>query len=321
MLPSPVSLRAALIAVAALALPAAAPAEPARHELSHGAMGTLFRVIIYGPEREATEAAHAAFHRIDALEAALSDYRAASELRRLEREAASAPFAPGSDLLAVLEEAQRIARGTDGAFDPTVGALTRLWRWAARRGIEPPAARLAEARATVGYGALRIDPSSRTVTIDRPGVRLDLGGIAKGYAVDAAYAVLERRGFPAALVDGGGDLRIGHAPPGSDGWRVALPRAGADGIEWQTTTLADVSVATSGGTYRTVGTAAERRSHVLDPRTGRGVPAGRISTVMAATAMRADALASALDVLGQAGLETVRTLGASDARIIESGGP
>ena len=283
-------------------------------------MGTRFRLVVHGPGETARAAAEAAFARIDELEAALSDYRIDSELRRLERAAAGGEVAVGADLLAVLEEAARVSDGTDGAFDVTVGTLTRLWRWAARRGLEPPSDRLAEARAPVGWRALRVDPERRTVTLDRPDVRLDLGGIAKGDAIDAAYEVLAAHGFGSVLVDGGGDLRLGRPPPGEAGWRIAVPLEGPDGIRWGTRTLADVAVATSGGTYRATGTAGDRRSHILDPRTGRGIPAARMATVLAGTAVRADALASALAVLGPGGIETVRAIGAREARLIETGG-
>lgn len=297
----------------------ATAAEGERHEFEHAAMGTRFRIVVHGPGESARRAAEAAFARVDAIEAALSDYRADSELRRLERAAASGPVAVGPDLLAVLTEAMSLSAATDGAFDPTVGALTRLWRWAARRGIDPPADRLAEARETVGYAAIRIDTDRGTVALTRPGVRLDLGGIAKGWAIDAAFGILEARGLSAVLVDGGGDLRLGRAPPGTDGWRIAVPHDGPDGAGWRTATLAEVAVATSGGTFRAAGVPTDRRSHILDPRTGRGVPAARTATVLAETAMRADGLASALAVLGPEGLQTVRALGARDARLIEPG--
>lgn len=297
----------------------ASVAQGERHEFEHAAMGTSFRIVVHGPGEPAGRAAEAAFARIDAIEAALSDYRAESELRRLERAAASEPVSVGPDLLAVLTEATSLSAATGGAFDPTVGALTRLWRWAARRGIDPPADRLVEARETVGYGAIRVDGDRGTVALARPGVRLDLGGIAKGYAVDAAFEILEARGLSAVLVDGGGDLRLGRPPPGTDGWRIAVPHDGPDGAGWRTVTLAEVAVATSGGTFRAAGVPTDRRSHILDPRTGRGVPAARTATVLAGTAMRADGLASALAVLGPEGLQTVRALGARDARLIERG--
>ncbi len=219
------------------------------------------------------------------------------------------------------------SRETDGAFDVTVGALTRLWRWAARRGVEPPREQIEAARATVGFSALHLDEEAGTVMIDRPGLKLDLGGIAKGYAVDAAFEILIARGFGASLVDGGGDLRVGRAPPGTDGWRVALPTTSAEPgrgsgrARWTTAVLTHVAVATSGATFRSLESEGASRSHVLDPRSGFGVGIDRIVTVMASTASRADALASALSVLGEEGAPLVRELGALQTIVIDSQSP
>lgn len=290
-----------------------------RLEFEHEAMGTLFRIVAVAADGPAAvRAAKRAFARIDEIDAGLSDFRFDSELRRLERAPIGRPVKVSGDLWEVLSEAQLIAGATDGAFDVTVGALTRLWRWAARRRIDPPADRLAAARDAVGYRSLELDARARSVTILRPGVRLDLGGIAKGYAVDEAFAALREAGFRSILVDGGGDLRLGAPPPGSHGWRVALPAThGADESPsaWTTVSLSNVAVATSGARYRSTG--SEGRSHVLDPDLGTGVRGDRVVTVMAATASRADALASALSVLGAAGIEAARDLGAVEASVFE----
>jgi thiamine biosynthesis lipoprotein len=291
-----------------------------RLEFEHEAMGTLFRIVIVDhDEGRARAAAERAFRRVDELDERLSDYRFESDLRRLERWPTGTEVPVSDDLWAVLAEAQLIATATEGAFDVTVGALTRLWRWAARRQTEPSADRLLAARETVGYRALELDATTRSVTIRRSGLRLDLGGIAKGYAVDEAFETLRTAGLRAVLVDGGGDLRLGAPPPGSRGWKVAVPTRRTSSRNepvWRSVLLYDVSVATSGATYRSSG--PDGRSHVLNPGSGVGVRGDRTVSVMSATASRADALASALSVLGQEGIALARDLGAIEAVVIDA---
>jgi thiamine biosynthesis lipoprotein len=291
-----------------------------RLEFEHEAMGTRFRLVVVDhDEARARAAAERAFRRVDQLDESLSDNRFESDHRKLERSPIGMQVAVPDDLWEVLAEAQLIATATDGAFDVTVGALTRLWRWAARRQTEPSAERLLAARQTVGYRALELDETTRSVTIRRSGLRLDLGGIAKGYAVDEAFETLRAAGLRSILVDGGGDLRLGAPPPGSRGWRVAVPTHGTgpgDALSWRSVLLSDISIATSGATYRSTG--PDGRSHVLNPRSGVGIRGDRIVTVMSKSASRADALASALSVLGPGGISVARDLGAIEAVVVDA---
>jgi len=321
----PIALAASLVSLGPTAGGESSAAAPQAEgfEFEHPAMGTLFRIVLMGTDAEAARiAAFAAFERVDALDAALSDYRSDSELRRLERTPVGEPVRVSDDLWDVLEEAKLVASATDWAFDVTVGALTRLWRWAERRQIEPAGDRLEAARATVGRDGFELDPEARSVVICREGVQFDLGGIAKGYAVDEAFESLEAAGFASALVDGGGDLRVGKAPPGTNGWAISVPAKDqrrrdpmARVPRWTRIMVTEVAIATSGATYRSIG--EDGRSHVLDPRTGLGVRGDRVVTVLASTASRADALASALTVLGSDGVEAARRLGALDATVID----
>ena len=264
-------------------------------------MGTTFNLVLYAPDSAlARRAADAAFARIDTLNQRLSDYLSDSELSRLSATAGQGRAVPVSDdLWTVLKAAQHLAEQTDGAFDVTVGPLTRLWRWAMRRERLPPEDRLDEARQAVGYRHLALDSAARAVCLKKPGMRLDLGGIAKGFAVDEALGVLQAHGLTRVLVDGGGDLRLGDPPPGTPGWRVEVSGVTTDGKTVQEARfLARKAVATSGATYRFVEVDGVRYSHLLDPRTGMGLTVERLVTVVAPTGMQADALASALSVLG-----------------------
>ncbi len=263
-------------------------------------MGTTVRVVLYAPtEHDAERAAAAAFARIAALDATLSDYRADSEIGRLTRDAVGRPVAVSRDLFRVLDAAQRLAARTGGAFDITVGPLSQLWR-RARRQIElPSSADLSAARALSRYTLLTLDPKAQTASVARAGMRLDAGGIAKGFAADEALAVLRGLGLNQALVAMGGDIAIGDPPPGSSGWQVALAGLGAaDTAPGSPILVHDVGVSTSGDAEQWVEIAGQRYSHIVNPKTGLGLIGHRSVTVVAGDAMTSDMLATAVSVLG-----------------------
>ena len=271
-----------------------------RFAYSEPHMGTAFNIVLYAPDSaRAHHAATAAFARVDSLNGRLSDYLSQSELSRLSRTAGSGRWAPVSDdLWTVLHYGQRVAEETHGAFDMTVGPLSRLWRWAMRRGAPPPTAQLEEPRVAVGFEHVHLDAARRSARLDLPGMRLDLGGIAKGYAADEALKVLLAHGYARALVDAGGDIAVGEAPPGLEGWMVNRPAVGPRGsLVYEEAPLSHRGVATSGATYRFVEHGGVTYSHIVDPRSGLGVTGERLVTVLAPTAMRADALASAFSVM------------------------
>ena len=264
-------------------------------------MGGEFRLKLYaGDEASANRSAAAVGRRIKTLSAALSDYHPDSELNRLcDRYRVGVPEPVGEDLFRVLIAAREVGERSGGAFDVTVAPLVKLWRIARRRRELPTADELAAARDRVGYDRYVLDPRARTVTFTAPGVRLDLGGIAKGYAADVALGVLHDRGIAAALIDAGGDLRLGDPPPGRDGWTVGLASLAApDAPPTRFVTLSNCAVATSGDAYRAVEIGGVRYSHIVDPRTGLGLTERSSVTVVARTGIEADALASALSVLG-----------------------
>ena len=167
-----------------------------RFEAVEPHMGTLFRITVYaGDAATARKGFDAAFRRVHELDEALSDYNPRSELMRVCRQAHAAPVKVSEDLFHVLEEAQRIAAASDGAFDVTLGPVIRLWRTARREGRMPPAEQLDAAMRLTGYRYLKLDAAARTVALAMPGMQLDLGGIAKGYAADQALRVLRGAGI------------------------------------------------------------------------------------------------------------------------------
>ena len=252
-------------------------------------MGVEVRIVLYAAGGEtAQRAARAAFERIALLEDVMSDYRSESEVRRLERQE-GAWVRVSDELFAVLGRAVEVAEATDGAFDPTVGPLVALWRTARRSGQLPSSRTLDSARSLVGWRHIALDSMGQRVRLMRARMRLDLGGIAKGFILQQAVAVLHARGIRSALVEAGGDIALGDGPPARHGWGIAV----AD----TTLVLANTSVATSGPQMQFVEIGGVRYSHIVDPRTGLGITSSRQATVIAADGALADALATALTVL------------------------
>jgi thiamine biosynthesis lipoprotein len=269
-------------------------------------MGVPWTITVHAETAAAGRAAIAAgFAEVARLEGILSDYDPQSELSRLSAAAPTAAPKPVSDdLWRVLERAIEIRDATEGAFDPTVGPLTSLWRQARRSGRLPLPGKLAAAREAVGPQTLRLVPDDRGVVLARPGMRLDLGGIGMGYAVDRAVEVLNRHGITAAMVDASGDIAVTAAPPGTSGWKIAVaplqpPGNGTTpGDTGEYLLLTHAAVTTSGDAFQAVEIDGRRYSHIVDPRTGVGVAGPAAVTVMAADCTTADALATAASVLG-----------------------
>jgi len=289
------------LALAALTSPPnKGEASPGRFEYSQVQMGVPFKLVLYAhDERIANRAAKAAFARIKQLNGILSDYDEKSELSKLSSTAGSGKsMAISDDLRFVLRRSQRLSKQSAGAFDVTVGPLVRLWRRARRRKRMPALQRLAEASKAVGYRFLQLDLPGRTARLLQPGMRLDLGGIAKGYAADQALAVLQKMGVRRALVDGGGDIALGDPPPGKDGWRIGVAPLNAKAKPSRYLTLRNRAVATSGDAWQFVELNGKRYSHIVNPATGLGLTDRSSVTIVAPDCITADSLASAVSVLG-----------------------
>lgn len=253
-----------------------------RYEAAETHMGTLFRLVVYasGPA-EARDAFVAAFARAAEIDARLSDYKPDSELNRLCR---SGRAVVSEDLFGVLETALAVSRASGGAFDVTVAPAARLWR-----GRIPEESEIRAARRLTGWRRIRLDPAAREVSLGKRGMQLDFGGIAKGYAADEMLAVLRGKGFASAMAAAGGDIVVGGAPPGRAGWTIGLPEG--------TVTVANSAVSTSGDLEQFVMDQQGRRhSHIVDPRTGRGLTNRALVSVEAPRGILADAWATALCV-------------------------
>jgi thiamine biosynthesis lipoprotein len=297
------------------------PTSDVRFEFAQPHMGTVVRIMLYArDEPEAARASAAAFDRIARLDAALSDYRDDSELTALSRRSGTGPVAVSDGLFRVLEAAQAIAKASDGAFDVTVGPMSVLWRQARRRQQLPDADRLAAARARAGYAKLALDAAARTATLQEPGMQLDLGGIAKGFAADEAMRVLQSNGIARALIAAGGDVVASGAPPGERGWTVAIGTiAGTAALP--PLALSRGAVSTSGDAEQFLEVDGTRYSHIFDPRTGAALTGRRSVTVRARDGTTSDALATAVSVMGAAaGLALVERTPGSAALVVEETG-
>ena len=292
--------RAALVALALVAGEKRVPAAAACHEDSRVVMGTTATVRACGADEPALRAAvAAALDEIDRVDRLMSHYRPESPLSRLNRSAASGPVVVEPELFDFLELCLRWSRDSDGAFDVTIGPLMKAWGFFRDEGRLPDARALESARAVVGYRRLTLDRARHSVSFDRPGVEIDLGGIGKGYAVDRAVAVLRGLGIVAALVNLGGSSVYGvGAPPGAAAWEIGIEDPTDPARQAVTLALRDRALSVSGATARAFVKDGVVYSHVMDPRTGRPVSGVLSVAVLSASATDGDALDNVLFVQG-----------------------
>jgi thiamine biosynthesis lipoprotein len=274
--------------------------EPQRFRFQQTHMGMPVELTLYAADEQAANAAvQAAFARFAELDSILSDYKPDSELSRLSATAGSGAVVKLSDdLWFVLSRSQQLARDAGGAFDVTVGPLTKMWRSARRAKEFPPSRRLVAGIEATGYANLVLDDATHTANLLKPGMRLDAGGIAAGYAVDEALKVLRERGCPQALVDASGDIAVGDPPPGKQGWRLGIMPEGGSGPPTRWLILSNAAVTTSGDAYQYVEIQGKRYSHIVDPRTGLGLTTRMSATVIAPDCITADSVATAVCVMG-----------------------
>lgn len=295
-----------------------------RFEFTRDEMGMPFKIVLFAKTQvEGETAATAAFDRIRQLNGIFSDYDADSELSLLSRTSGSGKPVPVSpDLWRVLEFSLLQSERTGGAFDVTVGPVVNLWRKARRDKTLPDEARLAEARQRVGYDKIHLNSKAKTVQLEVPEMRLDFGGIAKGYALGEALKTLESLKITRALVSAGGDMVAGDAPPRRRGWRVELPPLDAPNAPASRFVLIqNCALATSGDLYQRLEIDGKRYSHIVNPQTGIGLTDHSLVVVIAPTGMLADTLSTALSVLGpQKGLDLIERLPATETRIVRQPG-
>jgi FAD:protein FMN transferase len=270
-------------------------------------MGTSFQVRVVTPDVSGGCAAiEAAFAEVAREEALFSEYRPSSEISAVNRAAGEAPVQVDTEVFGLLQRSLWASRVTGGAFDMTFAGCGGLWSVREKR--VPDAESVAACMPRVGYQKVRLDERESSVFLPEAGMRIGLGGIAKGYGVDRAVELLLSQGFKNVVVDGGGDLRVEGADV--DGpWAVNIAHPRRPGEIFETIRVARGAIVTSGDYLRYFERDGVRYHHIIDPATGRPADRSVAVTVIAPTATDADALATGLFVLGpERGLATLASL-------------
>ncbi|MGH9800085.1 MAG: FAD:protein FMN transferase, partial [Blastocatellia bacterium] len=271
-----------------------------RYEDSRISMACAYSIVVYGEdESKLTQAVNAAFDEVDRIDRLMSHYKPESPLSQLNRQAASQAVKVEPELFDFIAECLRYSRESDGAFDITVGSLMKTWGFFRGEGRMPKPEELAEARSKVGWQHAILNEQEQTIRFDRAGVELDLGGIAKGYAVDRAVKILKQNGIERALVSACGSTIYGlGAPPGEDGWEVKLRDPVSSQKTAMTVRLKDRALSVSGSYEKFFDLGGKRYSHIFDPRTGWPVQDVLSVAVLTSTGTAGDALDNVFYVLG-----------------------
>ncbi|TVQ66937.1 MAG: FAD:protein FMN transferase [Balneolaceae bacterium] len=297
-----------------------------RHRFQSNHMGSVFTIVIYdGDVAAAKSAADAAFAMIEDLNQIMSDYLPESELNRFSASASSGEWSSLSEpLFDILQQSVQISESTGGLFDVTAGPLTRAWRMA-RMMPEPQlpdSLELAGLLQQIGYRNLLLNEKDKVGQLAAEGMRLDLGGIAKGYAAEMAMHLLREKGFPVSFVDAGGDITLGDPPPGRNGWEVAVPLSKRNPeLGYIMIQTSNRTVTTSGDMFQYITVNGVRYSHIINPHTGLGSTAQQQATVVSRSGTWADAYASALTLMEpEEAMELIDTLPDTEAILFRNNG-
>ena len=310
-----------------LALLAALPAVSARgaeqlYTYKEPHMGIEFTIRSWAEEGQVADltlVTREAFARIAALNRSLSDYLPESEINALAKAPSDLAFPVSGDLFALFETAGQLTAETDGAFDITAGPIIRLWRMGRKNRALPTADQIASAKARTGFHHLVLDREKRTILKKIDGMLFDLGGIAKGYAADAALSILKEGGFPRSLVAASGDIVVGDAPPGEPGWKIGIEtlEIGHDLKDLETVTLVNAAISTSGDTRRYLELDGVRYSHIVSTRTGLGLTERIGASVIGPGATTSDSYATAVVLLGtKEGLQFIENKRGIECQIV-----
>jgi len=307
----------------------AGPGRPVRLDSSYRpVMGTFARVVVVAKNSDtAKECIKAGFVEIEKVDMLMSDYKDDSDISRINKNAFNEPVKVTQPTFEVLQKSIEFSKLTDGTFDITVGPLVDLWRRATEANSVPSEDVLSVARSKVGYDNLILDSIYKTVKFKIEGMRIDLGGIAKGYAIDKAIEEMQSAGAIAGMVDIGGDIRcFGQPSGGKKFWQIGLqdPNLTSDD-SWPVAQdkpllilqLTDAAVATSGGYRRFTLIEGQRFSHIFNSHTGESAQGLASVTIISQNALDADALATAVSVLGvEKGLSLIESIPHTEAILI-----
>lgn len=271
-------------------------------------MGTRFMIVCYTHDKDrARQAAETAFTLAEDINKVASDHVNDSELAKLSGAATGSTVVISPLLFDLVKHSRLIADVTGGAFDPTLGPLTKLWRETRSSGLLRDAEALASAREAIGWKHFTLDASTRCITLHKANMRFDLGAVAKGYAADLMLESLAKAGIKYAMIAAGGDIRLGDPPPGREGWRVAVTTFDSTKAD-EVLVLSNAAVSTSGDLHQSVEIDGVTYSHILDPNTGLGLTRRVAATVIASEAKFSDPISTAACVLGPDASDALKKL-------------
>jgi thiamine biosynthesis lipoprotein len=285
-------------------------------------MGTSVEVIVRSPEREASEkAVERAYQEIERIEKKLSVHREDSEIKEINRSAGARPVRVDDEMYRLIRESRRFSELSGGAFDITVEGFGAVWNFS-RPGFRVPGKeQVGKGLERVDYRKIRLNEDDSTVFLEEGGMAISLGGIAKGYAVDRAVGILRESGIPGGIVSAGGDLLAFGRKGNGEAWKVGVRNPRDRGKNISVLAVSDLSVATSGDYERYRVVDGKRIHHIIDPRTGYPSTGCMSATVVAKSATTADALATAVFVLGpEAGLSLLERIPGVEGIVVDSGG-
>jgi len=287
--------------------PSPEPAPPPREIMQVGIMGTYAKVTMYGGQAASEQAAEKVFAVFTGVDQQFSTYKPDSELSRLNASADQAPFDCSERMWELLGHARRAYQLSGGGFDISAGPLMKLWGFYRKRDAVPSADEIKAVLTRVGLDKVVFDEQAKTVRFSVAGMSLDLGGIAKGYAVDLAADALAAMKIGRGIIDLGGNIYcLPEPPPGRQEYRIGVrhPRHPRDASQLiSTVPLLGQAIATSGDYERFVVLDGRRYSHIMDPRTGYPVGDMASVTVVAPRALTTDILSTAIFVDRAEGLE------------------
>jgi thiamine biosynthesis lipoprotein len=290
----------ALLVCGAWPVSSALQSQPVMYQEARRLMWTKFEIIAYGPDRARLgEVAEAAFEEIDRLDRQMSNYSETSELTYINRNAAREDVIVEKELFDFLKRSFEYSRTTGGTFDVTVGPLMKAWGFFDSKGRVPEAGELKSVMSRVGFKHVALNERTHAIRFDREGVELDLGGIAKGYAVDRAAEILRASGVTSAFITAGSSsiCAIGE-PPGQTSWRVEVSDPLDRSHKLEAIEIKDRSISTSGCHEKTFESGGQTYCHIMDPRIGRPIEGLLSATVITQSGVEAEVLSKALMVMG-----------------------
>lgn len=326
--PRPLRSIACTLAFAFL-FPCLAQAQPVRftdpgrnsYKVAANKMGSVFEVTAVHPDADLARAAiDAAYAEIDRIEQLISSWRADSETSLLNRRAGEGPVPLSRELIELIARCHKVSAWTEGAFDISIGPLLPIWDFRTPHPNLPAEETIAAAQALVDYRLISWDLQAGTATLAKPGMRIGFGAIGKGYAANRAVAVLKKAGILGGVVNAGGDMMVfGHNGQGKP-WTITIAHPRQPGAALAELEITDQAVVTSGDYERFFLLDGKRYSHIIDPKTGWPVQGVRSTTVICPDAELADGMATALSVMGPAGIALMERWKGFSAILVDDSG-